>query len=112
MYWSIAISDSVTKNGVQFFYEKTTQCSKKQDKLHSIMNNVSLFLAYLSSVRQGKDIWNTFLAMKTKLTLPFYQSIGVFDQQKESQALLGAFFTENAQLKVQTLAQKYLTVQQ
>ena len=52
--------------------------------------------------------------MKTKFIILFYQNMGVFDQQKGSQALLDTFYKKvlPAQMKVQTSAQKYLTVQQ
>lgn len=68
-------SDTVTKNGVQFRCVKSAQCSKRHDKLLSARNKAALFsLAYLSPVRQGKDIWNTFLAMKPSLSSLFIRT--------------------------------------
>ena len=72
---SNTVSDIVTKNGVQFLCVKSGQCSKRHDKLLSARNKAALFsLAYLSPVRQGKEIWNTFLAMKPSLSSLFIRT--------------------------------------
>ena len=70
-------------------------------KLHSTARNtinhsrqetkLLFFLAFLTPAKQSKEIWNTFLVMKTKFIIPIYQNIGVFKQQNESQVLLYAF---------------------
>ena len=50
--------------------------------------------------------------MKTKPILPFYQDMGIFDQQMESRAFLDELYYEIllAQMKVQTSVQEYLTM--
>ena len=52
---SKAVSDTETKNRVQFFHMKTTHYSKKYDKLHSAKNNIALFsdLFIFSQTREG-----------------------------------------------------------
>lgn len=71
-------SAAVTKSGIKFFCMKTAQYSKKHDKLQSIGNKeikLLFFLIYLSPVKQKKEIWNTFLIMKTKFVIFIYQNI-------------------------------------
>ena len=76
---------------------KTAQYRKKHDRLQSIGNKETkliFFLTYLSPVKQNKEIWNTFLIMKTKFIILIYQNMIL-----------------TAQVKVQT-SQKYLVVRQ
>ena len=75
---------------------KTAQYRKKHDRLQSIGNKETklvFFLTYLYPVKQ-KEIWNTFLIMKTKFIILIYQNMIL-----------------TAQMKVQT-SQKYLVVRQ
>ena len=71
---------------------KTMQYSKKQDKLHSARNNFTPFSSLFISCQTRKGGLELFLVMKTKLALPLYRNMEVFDQPKESQALLDVFF--------------------
>ena len=92
---SKAISDTVTKNGVlKVFCMKTAQCNKKQGKSHLARNNFALFSRLSISCQTGKEIWNTFLVMKTKLILPLYQKIRVFDQKKRKSSIIGCTLLE------------------
>ena len=77
---------------------KTAHYSRKHDRLQSIGNKETklvFFLTYLSPVKQKKEILNTFLIMKTKFIILIYQNMIL-----------------TAQMKVQTLSQKYLMVWQ
>ena len=93
----------VTQDRVQFFCMKCT----REQKLYLVKKQNGSFFSFIHL--QGKKIWNTFLVKKNKLALPYYQSMGVFDQQNESQASLNAFCQKSlpVQMKVQTSTPKY-----
>ena len=92
---------SSTLPNVQERGEKQTSSWNQDYRIHQKWSTV-LPLNLVSPVRQGKEICNTFSHENQ-----------VFNQQKESLALLYAFSNIlSAQIKNQKLVQKYLMVQQ
>ena len=94
---------------------KSIHYSKNHNRLHRARNNVAFFLTCLSPVRQGKEIWDTFLVKKkTQAYPPSLPEHEFFDQQKRKSSVIGCIFPENftSPNKSPNVSPKMLTVQQ